>query len=189
MDANMPYYNAHTICSFFGLKHAQFLCPCNLQLFWTQTCPTTMPIQFAAFLDANMHYYYAHAICSFFGRKYALILWPCNLQLFWTHRYAENTKILEKWGGNLPKMTHISLQLQWKICTKWGNKPPKYDANSQDFGHKNLSFAMGVRGLTAPPRDENWPLVFPELLGRLNADPISKLILVSILIGNQPNVF
>ena len=107
LDANKPHYYVHRIFSFFGRKypcnlqlfgrkHALLPCPCNLQLFWTQTSPTTMPIQFAAFLDANMHYYYAHAICSFFGRKYALILWPCNLQLFWTHRYAENTKILEK---------------------------------------------------------------------------------------------
>ena len=96
LDANMPYYPAHAIYSFFGRKHALLRCLYNLQLFWTQTCTITMPMQFAAFLDANMPLYYGHAICSFFGRKYALILWPCNLQLFWTHRYAENTKILEK---------------------------------------------------------------------------------------------
>ena len=68
LDANMPYYPAHAIYSFFGRKHALLRCLYNLQLFWTQTCPITMPMQFAAFLDANMPLYYGHAICSFFGR-------------------------------------------------------------------------------------------------------------------------
>ena len=144
--------------------------------FWTQTCPTTLPMQFTAFLDANMPYYDAYTICSFFGRKHALLLCPCNLQLFWTHRYAENTKILEKWGGNLPKMTHISLQLQWKICTKWGNKPPKYDANSLDFGHKNLSFHMGLAGPIDPAACGKLT-PSPEITvrsRRVGADPINS---------------
>ena len=84
LDANKPHYYVHRIFSFFGRKY-----PCNLQLFARKHALLPCPCNL-------QHYYYAHAICSFFGRKYALILWPCNLQLFWTHRYAENTKILEK---------------------------------------------------------------------------------------------
>ena len=94
LDANMPYHPAHAIYSFFGRKHALLRCLYNLQLFWTQTCTITMPMQFAAFLDAqicgkyknlqemrgkspkndaNLLHNPAHAICSFFGRKHALI--------------------------------------------------------------------------------------------------------------------
>ena len=57
----------------------------------------------------------------------------------------------------------ISILLDAKFCaTKMKNLPkfmgksPKYDAISQDFGHKNLCLGMGVRGLVAaPPRAEN----------------------------------
>ena len=38
----------------------------------------------------------------------------------------------------------ISTFLDAKICTKWGNKPPKYDANSINVGDKTLSLCMGV---------------------------------------------
>ena len=54
LDANMPYYPAHAIYSFFGRKHALLRSLYNLQLFWTQTCTITMPMQFAAFLDAQI---------------------------------------------------------------------------------------------------------------------------------------
>ena len=46
--------------------------------------------------------------------------------------------------GRLPNMTQfrwgchfITTFLDAKICTKWGNKPPKYDANSLDFSRFN----------------------------------------------------
>ena len=75
-------------------------------------------------------------------------------------------KNLHKMREKLPNMTQfiwgshsISTLLDAKICTTWGNKPPKYDAISINFGDKNLSFGMGVHA-------ENWPLVFPENLGR-----------------------
>ena len=52
-------------------------------------------------------------------------------------------------------------------------KTPKYEGNSLDFGHKICHFYGGYEaGPSARPVAENWPLVFPELLGRLNADPI-----------------
>ena len=51
-------------------------------------------------------------------------------------------KNLQKMRENLPKLGQNSVQLKWKICTKWGNKAPKYDANSINFGDKNLSFGM-----------------------------------------------
>ena len=55
-------------------------------------------------------------------------------------------------------------------------KPPKYDAISINFGDKNLSFRMGVAGPAARRAPKKDPLVFPELLGRLNADPIMILV-------------
>ena len=52
-------------------------------------------------------------------------------------------------------------------------KPPKFDA----IPNKYVFFTGGIEpGLTSRPGGENWPLVFPELLGRLNADPINVLI-------------
>ena len=59
--------------------------------------------------------------------------------------------ISKNWRKSLKYMTQfvclshsISTFLDAKICTKWGNKPPKYDANCINFGDKTLSLGMGV---------------------------------------------
>ena len=157
--------------------------------FWTQTCPTTLPMQFTAFLDANMPYYDAYTICSFFGRKHALLLCPCNLQLFWTQicpytipmqfaaflnaQICGKYKNLQEMRWKSPKNDANRLNFGHKNLHLLRLKPPKFDANSLDFGHKICHFYGGYEaGPSAWPGAENWPLVFPELLGRLNADPI-----------------
>ena len=134
--------------------------------FWTQTCPTTLPMQFTAFLDANIPYYDAYTICSFFGRKHALLLCPCNLQLFWTQicpytipmqfaafldaQICGKYKNLQEMRWKSPKNDANRLNFGHKNLHLLRLKPPKFDANSLDFGHKNFSFRMGVAGPGGP---------------------------------------
>ena len=82
-------------------------------------------------------------IFNFFGRK--------NLCKF---KEKLPNMMQFRWGSH-----SISTFLDEKIYTKWGNKPPKYNANSLDFGHKNLSFYIGIAGWQALLRAKNRPLV------------------------------
>ena len=152
LDANMPYYDAYTICSFFGRKHALLLCPCNLQLFWTQICPYTIPMQFAAFLDAQ--------ICG----KY---------------------KNLQEMRWKSPKNDANRLNFGHKNLPLLRLKPPKYDTISINFGDKNLTYHMGpCHGGAGPIGPAGCQKLTPSseiTVGSACADPIIG-VLTTVLV-------
>ena len=132
---------------------------------------TLSPCQKTNFCDQNLSIRMSHQSGTFYAiecvcRVLRTVVWhfiwsvrtsfPCQKTIFCDQSHGiechiKVRKISQNLWGNLPNMTQLA-----KILVT-----------------KNLSLGMGVRGLTAPPRDENWPLVFPELLDRLNADPIT----------------